>query len=304
MEQQKYERIQEIVEENNRKERIATESCSISKGSIKYLENTGRLQRKERIELRLLKHKQEYSQALTINRMNKKLQNEIEEEKRIAELNSVHSNVKRRGEDVFLRLYEKGRVTDSKSAITNLTKDRCNNLKNSHIPLLTQHNKELKKENECVYNERENTWHNYKTLLNTFKQNTPTVSITRIIKSLIDNSKFNKESKINMKGVILKQLKDRKIVAGELEEITPYKKFQVTKRHPHILEYEAIAETADPVENKENMLRARKNESSELYEKKDVSAIKNSFINGDRRMCQKNIRTSRKEDIPFNINNL
>ena len=93
------------------------------------------------------------------------------------------------------------------------------------------------KENKCVYNEEENTWHSYKILLNTFKQNTPTAGITRITESLIDNSKFNKESKGNIKG--------KKIAAGELEEITPYKKFQVTKRHSHILEYEAIAETAE-----------------------------------------------------------
>jgi hypothetical protein len=64
MEKQKYKRIQEIVEENNKKERIATKACSISKGSLKYLESTGRLQRKERIELRLLKHAQQYIQPL------------------------------------------------------------------------------------------------------------------------------------------------------------------------------------------------------------------------------------------------
>eukprot|EP00826_Nyctotherus_ovalis_P000983 TRINITY_DN1009_c0_g1_i2.p2 TRINITY_DN1009_c0_g1~~TRINITY_DN1009_c0_g1_i2.p2 ORF type:complete len:247 (+),score=70.48 TRINITY_DN1009_c0_g1_i2:160-900(+) len=59
MTQHRAQRMQELVEEKSEKARRAAKPCSVSKGSVKYLESMGRLERKERIELSLLRRGQE-----------------------------------------------------------------------------------------------------------------------------------------------------------------------------------------------------------------------------------------------------
>ena len=48
-------RIQEILEERNIKEKLASRSWKVSRGSLKYLADSGRLQSNEKVELSLLR---------------------------------------------------------------------------------------------------------------------------------------------------------------------------------------------------------------------------------------------------------
>lgn len=224
----------------------------------------------------------------------------------------MHSNVKRRDEDVFARLYEragkvKAEVSDSRARTISpnapsTTRNEAGVGKNSSI---------------CIMGE--NTWRDYKSLLTAFKQSAPAEAVTTIGKFLASNAPnqanaLSYQSKVSKRDQMVDRLKERRKGGCELENVTPGKKGRAdTCRQPYVLARDEVCEAIEAAQqcmskSKEVAVRRREghSENNGIGKSKNTKCCteKNSFIGASSKpLYQNSTKSMKKRQILFDIDN-